>query len=179
MSLIGITSLNATVKEEGIFEPSLILENLRYHLINALGQKGEIGERSDGIDLSVAVINHTASIMEYAGAMSQGFLLRNKKIEIFKGDRISIGFDQRDKNFTTKTFFLKPNDVIYLFSDGLVDQFGGPDSQKLKTSRFKDFVLSIANKSLEEQEKEITAFIKDWMGYLPQLDDMLVLAFRL
>ncbi len=179
MSLIGITSLNKIIKEESIFEPSLILEQLRFHIIKALSQKGEIGERSDGMDISVAVINHTASLLEFAGAMSQGLLMRNNKMEPLKGDRISIGFDQIDRKFNTKTYFLKPNDVIYLFTDGITDQFGKNGNEKLKSSRLKSFLLSVGNLPLQKQETELLKFLADWQGNLPQLDDMLLMGIRI
>ena len=118
--------------------------------------------------------------MQYAGAYNPVFIVRNKELIELKADKMPIGIHavKVDKGFTNKDFQLEKNDMVYLFSDGYVDQFGGEKGKKLKTTNFKSLLLSLRDKSMSEQKKTIDQTFEEWKGDLEQLDDVCVIGVR-
>jgi serine phosphatase RsbU (regulator of sigma subunit) len=87
--------------------------------------------------------------------------------------------DKRESTFTNQEIQLQKNDTLYMFSDGYVDQFGGPDNSKFKSKPFKELLLSIQSKSMEEQELVLDQTIEGWKGNTEQIDDILVVGIRI
>lgn len=179
MSLIGITSLNQIVKQQHLLNPSEILNELRNYLISALNQKGEFGETNDGMDISIIVIDHQQYKAHFSGAMSQMFFVSNNEVTTIKGDRASISYDHLTHQYSVHSFSFQPSDLLFLFTDGMIDQFGGPENQKLKTTTLRKFILENHKLPLPEQQKKLVQFFTEWQGYLPQLDDILMIGIHL
>ena len=109
------------------------------------------------------------------------YLIRNGELIEHQADRNAIGgfYGEDLHQFTNHSIDIQTGDTIYIFSDGFPDQFGGPKGKKFKYKNFKNLLLSIQGLSMEEQKKEINKVLKDWIGNLEQLDDILVIGIRI
>ena len=107
------------------------------------------------------------------------YLIRNKEFTIIKADKFAIGsFDPGTKEYTNHTLKLEKGDMIYLFSDGYADQFGGEKGKKFKSRAFRDLLLSIQEKGMDEQRAIIDNTFESWKGDLEQIDDVCVIGVR-
>ncbi len=189
MSVIGNTLLNQIVNEKGITDPAEILGQLNKEVNHSLHQTQTGSESRDGMDIAICCFEETILIpnynknnglkFDYAGANRSLYHIKNNEFEETKADKFPIGgLEQNDlKKFTTHSFELKKNETIYISTDGFADQFG-QNNKKLKTKKFKDMLLSIQNKSMEEQKKHLDSFIENWRGEQEQTDDILIIGIR-
>ena len=117
--------------------------------------------------------------MKFAGAIRPCYIFRDKKLNLLKGNRFSIGgFSLSDKIFETQEFQLEKGDMIYLFSDGFPDQFGGRENKKLKMSGFHQIMESVVQFPMDQQYKMYSEALSQWMGDNTQMDDILLMAFE-
>jgi len=118
--------------------------------------------------------------MKFSGAFNPIYIIRDEKIIELKGDRFSVGLDDEDEKhqgFTSQEIQLMKNDMIYLFSDGFADQFGGPEGKKFKYRRFRHILLNIHMLPLHEQRNLLDQTLDNWRGSIEQVDDVLVIGF--
>jgi ligand-binding sensor domain-containing protein/serine phosphatase RsbU (regulator of sigma subunit) len=175
MSFIGYTSLNKIVIEQSIHEPAEILNHLNEEVASTLHQKGE-DIVNDGMDIALVCYDPKNLQLQYAGAFNPLWLIRNNEILETKANRFAIGRSTGAENrFTNHVIDIKENDIIYLFSDGYSDQFGGKEGKKFKTGNLKELLLSIHSKSVDEQRDMLDKNIEDWRGEFEQIDDMLII----
>ncbi len=175
MSFIGFTSLNKIVIEQNIHEPAEILNHLNEEVASNLHQKGE-DIVNDGMDIALVCYEPEIRQLQYAGAFNPLWLIRNGEIIETKADRFAIGRSTGAENrFTNHVVEIKENDIIYLFSDGYSDQFGGKDGKKYKTGNFKELLISIHTNPVDDQRDMLDNTIEDWRGEFEQIDDMLVI----
>jgi serine phosphatase RsbU (regulator of sigma subunit) len=199
MSVMGNGYLNDIIVDSKINEPNEILNRMRNGIIKALKQSGEIGESKDGMDISLAHINKVSLILQYAGANNPLYIVRDKNkpnIEnavLFSGDSDKkILFEIKGNKFPvgihmgiTLHPFIKheiqliKGDVIYMFTDGYADQFGGPSAKKLKYNQFKKFILESMFLTMEEQKNYLEQKLKEWQNNLEQVDDVLVMGVKI
>ncbi|MCZ8284851.1 MAG: SpoIIE family protein phosphatase, partial [Bacteroidia bacterium] len=170
MSIIGINCLNTLILEKHIVEPELILNELKKGVVSSLNSDAEHTDKKDGMD--VALITFTKDIMSFSGANQSVYLLRNQALIQFKGDKQPIGLSEKEENFTSTSFGLQTGDRIILFSDGVVDQFGGAEGKKLKIKEFKNWLLDTSELSLQKQMKELESRLSRFMAGYEQTDDM-------
>jgi serine phosphatase RsbU (regulator of sigma subunit) len=203
MSMLGITLLKEIVGKKGIYSPSEILDHLKDNVVNALHQAEDSGKSKDGIDISVCMIDFDNKKLEYAGAYNPVYIVRealpdNQKhsrtvldkiiyenydskllIEI-KADKNPIGLShKREGKYSLHTLDLELGDVLYMFSDGYADQFGGEKRLKYLYSRFKMFLARISKEPLNKQYIEIDKELIKWKGNERQVDDILVMGIRI
>lgn len=181
MSIIGHNSLNKIVKEYNILEPGKIMEQLDAEVVKTLHSQGEGGDVKDGMDMSLICYNRKTRELQYAGAMNNMYMIRNGyELEEIKADRFAIGRGSvvEEKKFTTHKFKIQGDETIYLFSDGYADQFGGELGKKFKSKPFKELLMNIQDKSMEEQSTLLNATIEAWRGNYEQVDDILVIGRR-
>jgi len=170
MSMLGIAFLNEIVNKEGITEPNKILDRLREQIINQLHQTGEEGESKDGMDVSLYVIDHVKMKLKFSGAYNPLFIIRNKELIQLKANRMPIGYYIKlDQSFNIEEFDLQKGDCLYNSSDGYPDQFGGPDGRKFMTKRFKQLLLDIHKKPMNEQHDILDTTIDEWRGDIEKL----------
>lgn len=187
MSILGITLLNEIVSRENIkntdeFSAASILDELRRKVKEALNQEDINSETQDGMDMSLCIVDLQKMELNFAGANNPIFLIRNNELKEFKADRMPIGISYgKKKDFTNHKIDLQKSDIIYSFSDGFVDQFGGENNQKYYKANFKKLLLSLQNKTLEEQKKAIEIEFNNWTkkGRYEQIDDILIIAVKI
>jgi serine phosphatase RsbU (regulator of sigma subunit) len=144
------------------------------------GDTGELALK-DGIDLSLCAYDYKKHILEYAGAFNSLYIVRDNEILEIKGDRITVGPDygiQRGQ-FQNRRLEIREDDLIYLFTDGYPDQFGGPEGKKYKYRRFRHLLMSIHHLSMEEQKRKLEENMTEWMGSgEDQIDDQTIIGIR-
>lgn len=180
MSIIGHNSLNKIVREYGIMDPGKILSQLNKEVISTLHQRSDTSDVMDGMDLSLICYIPGENILEYAGAFSPLYLVRNGEIIETKADKVSIGRSSYHNKveYTTHRITLQPKDTVYLFSDGYADQFGGEKMKKFKYRNFKNLLLKIQGQSMDRQRLTLDQTIEEWRGDIEQLDDILIVGRR-
>jgi serine phosphatase RsbU (regulator of sigma subunit) len=183
MSMLGMSLLKEIVINEYITQPDIILKRLRKEVIKALGQTGETGEQKDGMDLSLCSINLETLEMQWSGANNPCLIILDGKILELKGDKMPIAiYDKMDK-FSLHKLQLQKNDLIYLYSDGYPDQFGGPDNKKFMSTRLKELLLIASGNSMADQKELLDKTIEDWKNShetrYEQTDDITVMGLRI
>jgi phosphoserine phosphatase RsbU/P len=178
MSILGITLLNETVVMEHIHSPDKILESLRKKIIHALGQNGKDGHIRDGIEGIVICFDPVSGKLEYSGSYNPLIIIRNNIIISIKGDSISIGYCEVLKNFTLHELNVEKNDMIYMFSDGILDQFGGKKNKRFMIKHLKEIFLANNQKAVGLQKSILLNEFNDWKAGLEQIDDVLVMGIR-
>jgi len=126
MSLVGANGLNGAIKEHKLSDPGKILDDLNAYSHDSLNKKGDENAVRDGMDIALCAIDFKRMQVDYAGAYNPLYIIRNGEIIITKGDKFAIGsFEPGEKHFKTESISLEKGDLIYVFSDGYADQFGG------------------------------------------------------
>jgi serine phosphatase RsbU (regulator of sigma subunit) len=178
MSFIGYSSLNEVVKEKGITKPAAILDQLNNEVVTALNL--EVGEGiQDGMDLAIISYDKATGDLEFSGAYNPLYHVRKEELSEIKADRFPIGKSpEKEKHFTNHSLKIEQGDTVYIFSDGYADQFGGENEKKFKTGALKKLLLSIQDKSMNEQKEILDRTIEDWRGNIDQIDDILFIGRR-
>ena len=177
MSIIGFELFRNITHIEGVEEPAQILNRLNKNFAEIFKDVDDVALR-DGMDLAFCVIDKNNSILEFSGAFNPLYLIRDNKIIEIKGNRFSVGLDEygtSDQDFTNHAIPLKKDDMIYIFTDGYADQFGGPEGKKYKYRRFRHLLLNIHKLQMEKQKAILEESIEKWRGNLEQVDDILVI----
>lgn len=177
MSIIGFNGLNQIVNEYNYTKPADILTHLNKRISNTLKQHVEDSKIRDGMDVAICSIDLETNKLEFAGAFSPLFILRNNEVLKFKGDKHPIGnfVGMEEFVFTNNEIDLLPEDKIYIFSDGFVDQFGGPDGKKLKYNYFRQLLLDNHKRPMPEQKEKINEFFEAWKTGFEQIDDVCII----
>jgi sigma-B regulation protein RsbU (phosphoserine phosphatase) len=183
MSMLGISLLNEVVNEHELTDPAMILSRLRKKVIKALRQKGLEGEHQDGMDMVLCVIDKSKNELVYAAANRPLYIVSKSEsgytLKEYKGDNQPVGiYGNELKPFKQYTVALNEDDVIYTFSDGFADQFGGPDGKKFKYKQMQEMFLAVAGKPLLEQKNSIESTFHAWQGNIEQIDDVCMIGVR-
>jgi ligand-binding sensor domain-containing protein/serine phosphatase RsbU (regulator of sigma subunit) len=179
MSMLGVSLLNEIINVDNKHTASEILESLRKNIKQTLSQKGKKDETRDGMDIALCIINFKERKVQFSGAYNSLLLVRNSEQLIFRGDKMPIGIHVgKEKPFTNYNIKISRGDMLYLYTDGYADQFGGPEEKKFKSVSFRQLLLDIHNKPLEEQRQILDKTLEDWRGNLSQIDDILVMGIR-
>jgi len=199
VSMLGISLLNEITSIENVYKPNEILNQLRTHIKKSLHQVGTTLEQQDGMDMAIVVINNAEKHIEYAGANnslyistlnSDSFNISHKKIKILenktgrklisiKPDKMPVGIYAFERDFSSYSFNFNTGDVLYLFTDGYIDQFGGVKKQKFMSKRFKELILNISDKEMKEQKNLLISNLDNWQKNEEQLDDIIVMGIKL
>ncbi|MFH1320240.1 MAG: tetratricopeptide repeat protein [Bacteroidota bacterium] len=144
----------------------------------------------DGMDIALCVLdlipkrdtvlNRGTHTLQFSGAMNPLYLIRNNELTEIKGDRMPIGIHHLTiEPFTNNEKQLQKGDTIYIFSDGYADQFGGDKGKKYRYKPFKQLLVSIQDKSMEEQKAILDRTFEEWKGDLEQIDDVCMVGIRI
>ncbi len=190
MSVMSAAFLSEIVNEKGITEPEMILAHLRRKVISALNKSpeqsvndGQDESKSesvrDGMDIVVCSFSDENKF-DFACANNPLWVIRKKSLTIFPPDKFPVGvYHGEIKPFTKQSTQIVKGDMIYLFSDGLADQFGGQLGRKFKYKQFQELLISISEKSGKEQQQILQATLDNWKGNLEQVDDILIIGIRI
>jgi PAS domain S-box-containing protein len=184
MSLIGINLLNEIILKDKITSPAEILTRLNDSVQHVLKQDkdDDINTQDDGMDITLCVIDHENNKVTFGCANHFFFITRNGQMERIDGDPSSIGggdLIKKDNLFTNHEFEIEDNTVVYMFSDGYFDQFGGENNQKFLSGRFMKLLDGFRLSPMAEQSKILDDTFKSWKGKQMQLDDVLVIGLNL
>ncbi len=177
VSVVCSNALNRTVKEFAIKEPGKILEKVRDLVIETF-EKSE-SEVKDGMDISLCALDRKSGMLLWAGANNPLWIVRNKELIEYKATKQPIGKSENPRPFETHSIQLQKEDMLYLFTDGYPDQFGGPQGKKFKYAPLQKLLVANSDKSMNVQEKELSEALISWKGKLEQVDDILVMGFRI
>ncbi len=180
MSIIGHSGINKAINEMNLQAPANILNQLNRYVHETLQQDYENSTVRDGMDIAFCTIDLETKKLHFAGANNPVYIIRDNTLHELKGNHFAIGGFWGDelKPYTEKQFDLKEGDMIYTFSDGYPDQFGGPGGKKFKYNQFRDLLLSICTRSSVEQHQQLHQTITNWMGDLEQIDDICVVGVK-
>jgi len=179
MSILGISILNEIVSKSDSIVASELLNELREHLIKLLRQTGDAEEAKDGMEMALCVVDFKNQLLQYAGAFRPLYLIRDNELLEIKGDKMPIGvYNEEEISFSNKELLFKENDIIYLFSDGFVDQIGGPRRKTFRSNNFKQLLVNIHQKPLNDQEAILEREYETWKRDMEQIDDIMVMGIR-
>jgi serine phosphatase RsbU (regulator of sigma subunit) len=181
MSMIGNRILEDVVHVRGITSPDQILAELHQGVMTSLRQRDT--NNRDGMDATICVIDRQAGIMEFAGAMNPLIYIQNDELFEIKGDKKTIGgYNAGDeRTFTKHLIDISRPGAYYMFSDGIADQFGGPEKRKFMHKNLRNKLVAISHLPMPEQQRQLEKTIDHWRyghGYNKQTDDMLLIGFR-
>jgi serine phosphatase RsbU (regulator of sigma subunit)/Flp pilus assembly protein TadD len=182
MSMLGISFLNEIVNLTNVDDltADVILNDMRSLVISSLRQTGNIGESRDGMDLTLCIIDYDTMELNYSGAYNPLFIIGDGELIETKADKMPIGIHlKKIENFTNHIIPIKKGDLIYTFSDGYVDQFGGPDNSKFRKKNFIQLLLEIHQEDMPKQKEILEQKLQEWMEGYEQVDDILVNGIRI
>lgn len=179
MSMMNMNSLKESVQEK-ICEPHLILSKTRQIIIDTLCNDGSAEGGKDGMDVALLVFDHGMNKLDFALANNALWLVRNGILTEYEADKMPVGkHDNQNKPFSKNTIHLAKGDMIYVFTDGYADQFGGEKGKKFKYASLEKLLVSIAGKTMAEQKLILHQTFESWKGALEQIDDVTVVGIRI
>ena len=199
MSIVGHTALKHAANKFGNLGSGEVLDKLNRNVEKILMQNNKTAVK-DGMDISMLIVDILNKNVNFSGANNPVYIVRKKeegelilnnvthtpnisndKYNLYeiKGDKQPIGAFENRKNYTTHNFTLSNSDTLYIFTDGYADQFGGVNNKKFMYKSFKELLLRIQDKNMQQQEEILENTINDWRGGMEQIDDVLVIGVRL
>jgi serine phosphatase RsbU (regulator of sigma subunit) len=181
ISIVNYNLLNKAVLEKHIYDPAKILDAVNNWLTESLHQSFQNSTVKDGMDVSLISINKKTNELKFSGAFNSIYIYRTNELHELKGDRFPVGtFIHEEKQyFKTHIFQLEKEDVIYLFTDGFADQFGGEKNKKFKYSQLKSTFLEIKDFPHKEQLSKLEHTFSSWQGKNEQVDDVLIIGITI
>ena len=204
MSLLGMSFLDEILDRDPLMRADNLLSQMRLHVTESLKQTGVENESKDGMDLGLLVFDFAKEHVEFSGAYNPCFKVRKLKpeekdkaddivnstdgsmtqgdwlLETIKASQMPIGISSKmDQNYVFVEMPLEKDVTFYLFSDGYIDQFGGPNQRKFMKKGFKKLLLDIQGNPMDVQRELLNSSLEEWMGSGPQIDDILVVGIRI
>lgn len=174
----GISLLHSVVNEENVHDPAKILDELNRQFNIVVNKPQE--RLFDGMDVGIVSIRDKS--LNFSSAYSSSLLVNSKEelIEFQKNKRpIGGGINYSHTDFSNQSYDLQKEDEIFLYTDGILDQIGGPDNKKLKSRRFKELVQNTHLKPISQQAAFVEESVLSWQGEQFQVDDMMILGIKI
>ncbi len=197
MSLLNIGFLSEAINEKDIYEPHKVLNHVRNRLIDSISKDGgkdgmdailmslEFRDKSSekGQDSTqnshLSTLNSQLSTITYAGANNHPILIRDNRIIELAKDKMPVGKGEHLNSFTLHSIETKPGDMLYLYTDGYADQFGGPKGKKFKYKQLNELLLSISKEPMDKQQQKLNTVFEAWKGNLEQVDDVCIIGIKI
>lgn len=181
MSIMGYNLLNETINEKPKAAPAEMLNILNSKVLNSLKQHDKSTSAKYGMDIALVSVDKTKTQLEFAGAHNSLLIFRGEECIQLKADRLSVGSLIREEtgSFTNHAITVQKNDMLYMYSDGYVDQTGGPDNKKFFATPFRELLQSISHMEEHRQAEILDETIVKWRGPKSQIDDILVIGIRI
>lgn len=178
MSILNISSLEKSIETNN--SPAGILSETRKIIIERLKKDGSAEGGKDGMDASLIILNKEKTKLRYAAANNSVWILRHNEVIELTPDKMPVGKHDKDQiPFTEHEVILHKGDLIYSFTDGMPDQFGGPKGKKYKYTQLKTFLISVSNLPMQQQMEKLEAEFIHWKGDLEQVDDVCIIGVRI
>lgn len=180
MSLLNIGFLSEAIKEKNILQPNEIFNYVRKRLIESIGNEGQ----KDGMDAILICIDTSSSVraesrtITYAAANNEPVLISPQNITVLAKDKMPVGQGERLEEFKLFTMECTKGDMLYLYTDGFADQFGGEKGKKFKYKALNQLLNSISHLSVTEQQEILNQTFNNWRGDLEQVDDVCIIGIR-
>jgi len=178
LSIIGQNLLNQIIGNGVVDNPSEILEYLDKSARKVYTRKDDAYIK-DGMDIGICAIDMDSRRLEFSGAFSSVYIVRDDKLTEIRGNKFILGMKPEGASYSCQESALAGNDVIYFFTDGYADQFGGPENKKFMYRRFRYLLTTINRLSLPEQKVILHDTFLSWKGNNEQVDDILVIGVRI
>ncbi len=179
MSIVGYNLLKDILMDDAISTPAQIMDNMNIGVSSTFHRDQAIRTTKDGMDMTLCAINYQTMELQYASAFNPLYVVHNNELIKYNANKFPVGMDVGEtKPFTNNIIKLHKGDTVYIASDGYADQFGGPNDKKFLVSNFRNLLLDISKKNIEEQEGLLNHAIEKWKGSQEQVDDILVIGFK-
>jgi serine phosphatase RsbU (regulator of sigma subunit) len=179
MSMIGHELLDKIINVDKVLHPAQVLEIMSKGLEKIFSREKNVGTIiHDGMDIAICVVDRGKRKIQFAGAFLPLYIIRDNRLIDLKGDKYALGMTPEGVSYTNNEMDLMDDDMLYLFSDGYVDQFGGSENKKFMYRRFRYLLMTIYRFPVDDQKSILDENIKTWMGSTSQIDDILVMGFR-
>ncbi|MES2566682.1 MAG: SpoIIE family protein phosphatase [Bacteroidota bacterium] len=181
MSLLNIGFLSEAIKEKNILEPNKIFDYVRQRLIDSIGGDGQ----KDGMDAILICIDLQTNgpgalrTIRYVAANNQPILIKDGQIIGLSKDKMPVGQGERKEDFVLHTIEYNPGDLLYLYTDGFADQFGGQKGKKFKYKSLNNYLLTVSKMSMQDQHLKLDHLFDQWKGNLEQVDDVCIVGIKL
>ena len=180
MSMLGTAFLNEIINQKKILDPGHILYKLRKTMIHALHQDAKKTGSRDGMDIALSIIDMNTRELYFSGAFNPLYIIRDNTLIELRANRMPIGVHGIYQNtaFSVEKIQIKKDDLLYFFSDGYSDQFGGENGVKFGKQAFRKLLLNIHQHAMEEQKELLDHNLQAWQKNWSQIDDIMVLGFK-
>ncbi|MBL7888861.1 MAG: serine/threonine-protein phosphatase [Bacteroidia bacterium] len=180
MSMMAVSKLNESIIEKNLIAPNEILDNVRKGIIASLNPEGSEEESKDGMDCVLCAFDFEDMKLDFAAANNPLWLVRDGKVTEYAPDKMPVGKSPKENEpYTLKSIDLAKGDIIYIFTDGYADQFGGEKGKKFKYKQLQELLISNSHLPMQEQKQILANTIEKWMGKLEQVDDILVIGIKI
>ena len=179
MSMICTALLNETIIENGVTKVNEVLNTIREHIIKSFEQEGLSNHVNDGMDITLIDLDLKNGRLWFAGAGQSLYILRDEEIITLKGNHCPVGYYfGRETPFDCQELEVFKGDQLYLFSDGVVDQFGGRTRKKFTFKRLKELILQGGGLPMAKQKEMLEEAVTSWRGNQSQTDDISIMGVK-
>lgn len=174
MSLLNGSYLGEAINEKNILAPNEVFNYVRQRLVESMSGSGN----RDGMDGVLVQFDKHSKRIAYAAAQNPMVLIRDNQIIELKADKMPVGLNEVMTDFTLNTFEYKEGDMLYIFTDGYADQFGGPKGKKFKYSQLYNLFTQLYANSMNNISESLEDTFETWKGSLEQIDDVCVVGIK-
>lgn len=180
MTMIANGAIEMALLEAPPGDPAALLARVHGLIQSVLGQDRDGGESNDGLDIGLCFIPPRGRTITFAGARFSLFRACGDTVEEVRGDKLGLGYRAvpHDARFTNHEIELAAGQALYMTSDGLLDQIGGPRRRGFGKRRFTALLQEVAGRPLAEQREAILRALTDHQGTEERRDDVSVVGFR-
>ncbi len=185
VSMLGLSFFNSVATADSVKTAGEVVEQVGKMFNKVFSVESTRIGAKDSMDLSVCVFDKELKQISFCGIFNSLYLVRDSQLHIYPADRIPLSCEHQTAIYTNHTVDYKLGDVIYMFSDGFQDQFGGAHGKKYMSKNFKQILTSIAGENMSKQKSILTENFAGWlfhknsMGHNEQIDDVLVVGIRI
>lgn len=176
LTMLGITFLDEISKSKNVKSPAKMLDLLREKMKNTFKSFGN--ENQNGLDITLCQIDTQTNILHYSGANNPLWIVKKGYLIEYKATHNPVGFYPKEIPFEGREIQIEKNDMIYLFSDGFRDQFGGQANTKYGRKKFRELLLNVHKLPVEKQKKELMQTFQNWKGKASQIDDVTIMGIK-
>lgn len=176
VSVVCSTALNRAVMEFGITEPGKILDKTREIVLETFAKSSK--DVKDGMDISLICLHSKTLETQWAGANNPLWYISGNEFHIITADKQPIGSSFDPQPFKTHQLQLQKGDLLFLFTDGYADQFGGEKGKKFKYTPLKELLFKNAVLPMSSQEQALESAFENWKGTIEQVDDVCIMGIR-